>query len=137
SGSASMLRKWPQVLPSSFEMAVESGVRLPKWEMCLGLYGLLFQIRSRSPVLGIRTRSGHDSGERRPMLVALSHDLPPSAENAWYTVPSCVRMTISRRLFFNSSKCDSIEPRIGRSTQVVLSCQVFPPSSLKTTPLSQ
>src|SRR6266567_7574556 len=133
-GSVSRCRGLLQVLPSSFETAALRGVRLPKCDAHFGSYLLAFQIRSRSPVEGILISSGHDSGASTPSDAPLDQVLPPSFDTALYTVPSCVRMTMSTRLSLSSSTCGSIAPRFGRSTQLLHSVHDLPPSSLKRVP---
>src|SRR5262245_12358018 len=96
-GSVSTCRGLLHVLPSSLEIAVESGVRLPKCDFHFGSYLAAFHTSSRSPVDGILISSGVDSGASTLSGDDLPHVLPPSVEWAWYTEPICVRMTISSR----------------------------------------
>src|SRR5262245_59377624 len=80
--SVSRCRGLLQVLPSSFETAALSGVRLPKCDAHFGSYLLAFQISSRSPVDGILVSSGHDSGASMPSDSPFDQVLPPSFDIA-------------------------------------------------------
>ena len=71
--SVSMCRAFDHVLPPSFEIALDSGVRLPKCDAHFGSYLLPFQISSRSPVFGTVHSSGHDSGASTPSDMAFDH----------------------------------------------------------------